>query len=137
MKDLKSFGHNARAGSTPASTTCRSLMMAWEKMSKSRGNVVLPEEVVYGVCDLAIGFEFRNLRKSGLEFVDWTKIGIWQDKGNTGFFYTTTKFGREPVWLCEVNNSNPCVLLINGDEKVQHPDFEEVQYFAYIIKGEK
>jgi valyl-tRNA synthetase len=31
----------------------------WTKMSKSKGNVVLPEEVVRGVYKLEAGYEFR------------------------------------------------------------------------------
>lgn len=31
-----------------------------EKMSKSRGNVITPEEVVYGVYEMHSGYEFRN-----------------------------------------------------------------------------
>jgi len=37
-------------------------------MSKSRGNVVLPEEVVHGVYTLAPGYEFRDLAGELVDF---------------------------------------------------------------------
>lgn len=111
----------------------------YEKMSKSRGNVVLPEEVVYGVCELDSKYEFRDFLG---EVVDYYKeMGVWQDKLNTGFFFTATRFKREPVWLCEKNNFDaegkpiPLVLLIDGEEKIQHPEeLDKVKYYVYVRK---
>lgn len=111
-------------------------MPQYEKMSKSRGNVVLPEEVVYGVHELHSGYEFRGFLG---EVVDYKEIGVWQDNLNTGFFFTATRHGREPVWLCEKDKFDsegkpiPLVLLIEGQEKVQHPDeLDKVKYYGYV-----
>jgi valyl-tRNA synthetase len=92
-------------------------MAKYEKMSKSRGNVVLPEEVIYGVIELDPGCEFRD--KYG-NTVDWQN-NVWRDKGKSGFFFTATRFGRQPVFLCE--KGDHCVhsvLLIDEQEKEQH-----------------
>lgn len=111
-------------------------MPQYEKMSKSRGNVVLPEEVVYGVHELPFEYEFRDFLG---EVVDYKEFGVWRDKFHTSFFFTSTKHGREPVWLCEKNKFDsegkpiPLVLLINGEEKVQHPDeLNKVKYYGYV-----
>ena len=95
------------------------LMPKYEKMSKSRGNVVLPEEVVYGICDLEKGFEFRDIFG---QVVDWKVFGVWRDKLKTGYFFTSTRTGRQPVFLYE--DGEPCILLINGEEKVQHSNLD-------------
>lgn len=114
----------------------------WEKMSKSRGNVVLPEEVVYGVAELDPKYEFRDFLG---EVVDYKEQGVWQDKLNTGFFFTATRFKREPVWLCEKDSFDaegkpiPLVLLIDGEEKVQHPEeLDKIKYYVpkyYLVES--
>lgn len=86
-------------------------------MSKSRGNVVLPEEVVFGVYELADGYEFRDATG---EVVDWREKGIWRDKLKTGNFFMATRWNRQPVFLCEKDDPRPCVLLLEGQEHVQH-----------------
>ena len=91
-------------------------MIKYEKMSKSRGNVVLPEEVVYGVIELCPGYEFRD--NCG-NIVNWQN-NVWRDKSKSGYFFTATRFGRQPIFLCE--NGDHCVLLIDGQEKEQHLD---------------
>lgn len=106
----------------------------YEKMAKSKGNVVLPEEVVYGVFTLNTEYEFRNFLG---QVIDFEKLGVWRDCLNTGFFFTATRFGREPVWLCQKGNVDkenkpiPTILLINGEEKVQHPDeLKKIHYYT-------
>ena len=89
-----------------------------EKMSKSRNNVITPDEVIYGVVTLAPGFEFRD--KLGNVF-DYAKWRIWRDKGHDSFYYTSTQTGKIPVFLCEIDNPFPCILLINNEEVEQHP----------------
>jgi hypothetical protein len=110
-------------------------MVKYEKMSKSRGNVVLPEEVVYGVLDLDPGYEFRD--KYG-NIVDW-RHNVWRDKGKSGYFFTATRLGRQPVFLCEKDDPRHCVLLIDGKEREQHPDLPEefMEYNAFLPKEEK
>lgn len=90
-----------------------------EKMSKSRGNVILIDEVVKGVCDLASGFEFRDLNG---QLVDWKIKGIWfqHDQG----YRTSTKYGREPVFLHKEGFSIPVVLTtMKTLQHVQEFDF--------------
>lgn len=95
----------------------------YEKMSKSRGNVVLPEEVVYGVADLKPECEFRFI--SGGIISDYRECGIWQNCLHDKFFYTATRFGRLPVFLHYKDNPCPALLTINGKETLQHPDLKE------------
>ena len=120
------------AGSNPVTPTLESRMAKCEKMSKSRGNVVLPEEVVYGVLDLDPGYEFRDKYSN---IVDW-RHNVWRDKGKSGDFFTATRFGRQPVFLCEKGDPRHCILLIDGQEKEQHPGLPEewVEYYAFLTK---
>ena len=69
----------------------------WEKMAKSKGNVITPDEVIYGVSDLASGYEFRlpQVVKKGEEFFlvvtslnDYKEWGVWLDKLKDSMFYT-------------------------------------------------
>jgi hypothetical protein len=92
----------------------------YEKMSKSRGNVVLPEEVVYGVAHLDDGYEFRL--PDGKVIEDYLELGIWQDGLNSKMFFTATRYGRVPVFLHCKGNPVPAMLLLDGEEKLQHPD---------------
>lgn len=86
-----------------------------EKMSKSRDNVVLPEEVVRGVCGLAAGYHFRDERGAA---VDWEWAGVWRAEDG---YRTSTRFGRQPVFLHEDGNPVPCLLRFSdGREMVQH-----------------
>lgn len=88
--------------------------MAWVKMSKSRGNVVLPEETALGVCELANGYEFRN--EYG-RIVDWKIIRIWR-RTRQDANYMTGSPERRPVFLHEKDNPVPCLV---GD-MLQHPE---------------
>lgn len=101
----------------------------WEKMSKSRGNVVVPDEVVYGVYELDKDYEFRF---SDGQVCDWREMGVWRNKGGDGFFWTATRHKRQAVFLCEVGNPTPCLLLIDGEERDQHPNL--VEYFVFVKK---
>ncbi len=65
-----------------------------EKMSKSRGNVVNPDEVVRGVYRLDPGYEFRDTCGN---FVDYKFFGVWFKTG-VGY-HTSRKTGNIPVFL--------------------------------------
>jgi len=91
----------------------------YTKMSKSRGNVVLPEEVVCGVCELDPSYEFRDVNGN---LVDWKAAGVWRHH-ESGYF-TSTRTGRQPVFLHEVANPIPCMLNRAGREQMQHPELE-------------
>lgn len=92
----------------------------YEKMSKSRGNVVLPEEVVYGVCEVMAGWEFRGPPDGGA--IDPVKLGVWRDPVS-GLYYTATRHGRQPAFLCMKGEPIPPLLVFGGQEITQHPDF--------------
>lgn len=96
-----------------------------DQMSKSKGNVVLPEEVVHGVFVLEEGYEFRDLAG---HLVDWKLVGVWLQSGRG--FLTSTKYGRRPVFLHEIDNPVPGSLL--GWETVQHP--EEYDYWLSLLE---
>ena len=67
-----------------------------EKMSKSRGNVISPEEIVYGVYAISEGFGF--LDDLG-QLVDFRKFGVWRD--SDGHFYTSRRTGMRRVFLTQ------------------------------------
>jgi hypothetical protein len=92
-------------------------------MSKSRGNVVLPEEVVRGVYELSHLFEFKDL---DARVVDWKLKGVWMD---TAGYRTSTKYGRQPVFLHCKHNPVPCWLTTL--EKLQHED--ELEFWARLV----
>jgi len=100
--------------------------MKYEKMSKSRGNVVLPEEVVHGVFELPSGYEFRD---SENQIVDWKTLGVWRSEEG---YRTATRNGRQPVFLHEKGNPIPCLLLLQGRENVQHAWF--TKYWATMLE---
>lgn len=89
-----------------------------EKMSKSRGNVTLPEEVVYGVYEVAGGYEFR-LAENNL-VINPHEYEVWRNRPGDSCFYTSTKHGRQPVFLCQCGNPSPCIFLVDGKEIIQH-----------------
>jgi hypothetical protein len=89
-----------------------------EKMSKSRHNVVTPDEVVFAVYDLQRGYEFRTI--DGI-IREPLRYGIWRNKGGDGFYYTSSQTGRQPVFLCRTGHAETCVLMIDGEERMQHP----------------
>lgn len=91
----------------------------YEKMSKSRNNVITPDEIVHGVMATEPGFEFRTINGYILEP---TRYGIWRNVGGDGCYYTSSRCGKTPVFLCQVGDPRACVLLINGQETVQHPE---------------
>ena len=91
----------------------------YEKMSKSRGNVVLPEEVVYGVADLPSEYEFRW--PNGRVIEDFKDVGVWRDRLNTDLYFTASMFGRIPVFLHYKGNPVPAILVIKGQRTQQHP----------------
>lgn len=91
------------------------------KMSKSKGNVISPDEVVKGVWDLEEGYEFRD--RSG-KLVDWKKERVWLDLDS---YRTSTRSGRRTVFLHEVDNPVPCML---GD-KLQHP--HDISYWSNLL----
>jgi valyl-tRNA synthetase len=95
----------------------------YTKMSKSRGNVISPDEVVYDGYWLDNGYEFRDL--SG-EVANWRKIDIWRRPGQS--YRTTRKFGNHSVFLHE--KDNPVPALLNDD--LQHAD--ELEFWAGLLE---
>ncbi len=91
----------------------------WEKMSKSRGNVISPEEVVCGVADLRTGYEFRGLDRRVIQ--DFKAVGVWCDPA-TGWYFTAERYGKAPVFLCQTGNPVPPLLHGAEDEepRLQH-----------------
>lgn len=100
-------------------------------MSKSRGNVVTPDEVVYGVAGLpATGYEFRMYDGRVLGREDVQLLGVWQDRAGTGMFYTSGRTGKLPVYLCRSGEEEAVTLLVEGMEIEQHPQ-GYVEYYGY------
>jgi len=100
-----------------------------EKMSKSRGNCVTVDMVVYGVMYLEVGYEFRDAENRVIK--NWKQCGIWRNKSGDGFYYTGPAFGERPVFLCKIDEIIPARLLLNEVEVMQHPDlinFRDVFY---------
>jgi len=91
-------------------------MPTYEKMSKSRGNVITVDEVVCGVQDLASGHEFRD---ESNRVIDWRSLAVWRHP-HTGMYWTATRFGKRPVFLHGEGNPVPAMLLIDGVETLQH-----------------
>ena len=103
----------------------------WEKMSKSKGNVIRPEEVVYGVRSIEDSHEFRDLDNDVIDYRAW---GVWQDEFRTVYdkyvpnaegpkpslFYTATRYGLRPVFIHQKDNPIPCLFTDNGREYTQH-----------------
>jgi hypothetical protein len=104
-------------------------MAKWEKMSKSRGNVITPDEIVYGVYEVNPGYEFRD--ESGKVIEDFRELGIWRDRPNGGDFFTSSRFGKRPVFLHEIGNPDPCQFTDGkGNVREQHPDLKFVAYYV-------
>ncbi len=93
-------------------------MVKYEKMSKSRGNVVMVDEVVFGIQELDRECEFCD--KDGNLIEDYKKFEIWRDKLGDGMFYSSKRFGKFPVYLRNKNTLELCTFLINGKEVLQH-----------------
>lgn len=110
-------------------------MVKYEKMSKSRGNVVTVDEVVNGVFELKSPFEFRawSLGKEQFDIIDHKEFGVWRDT-KTGCYFAATKFKKFPVFLCE--KSNPVPLILNsGDAEIVQHDWHPV--WPVILNGIK
>jgi hypothetical protein len=93
------------------------------------------DEVVHGIHELAPGYEIRDMIGALIDFKQW---GVWRDKAKNGFFYTSTRSKRQPVFLCCSEDGGECLLLIDGEEKVQHPNLfcgkyvvQDVEYIVY------
>lgn len=95
-------------------------MAAFEKMSKSRGNVVTIDEVVHGVAVLDPSCEFRDA--FGGVIGDYRAAGVWRDRAGDGMYYTSTRSGRQPVLLHERGNPMPALLSVGGVDRLQHED---------------
>ena len=97
-------------------------MEKWPKMSKSRGNVVTIDEVVYGIYKLPHEYGFRD--RTG-KLVDFKKVGVWRD---TDGYRTSTRDGNRPVFLHEKDNPVPGMM----GSRLQHPnDFE---YWSALLE---
>lgn len=106
-----------------------------EKMSKSRGNVVWVDEVVFGVIDINDKYEFRN--ESGFVIKDYKKFGVWRDVHNMckiakGCYFTTNRCGLQPVFLCQKDNEIPPALQFENTIIIQHP---QSKWWHLSIKG--
>jgi hypothetical protein len=98
-----------------------------EKMSKSRGNVVSPDEVVFGVYELCPGYEFRD--PAG-RLVDYRQKGVWRSPDG---YRTATRFGAAPVFLHCRNNPVPCLLgFSDGRVQTQHSKF--ASYWTNLLE---
>ena len=97
--------------------------MAWEKMSKSRGNVISVDDVVYGVYRVAPGYEFRDLH--GLVINPIQRVR--QDGPDYRYRYMD-HLGGAPVFLHL--KGEPVPPLIRG--KRQHP--ECVKYWRELLE---
>lgn len=106
----------------------------YEKMSKSRGNVITPDEVMYGVAELQPGYEFRFF--NGVVIDDFKELGVWRNRLNDSMFYTSTRTGKHPVFLHEKGNPVPALLLIDGEECLQHPEKHHLWLHILQINGE-
>lgn len=95
------------------------------KMSKTRGYVVLPEEVVRDVFTLVKDYEFRDLAG---RLVDWKLTGVWLQPGRG--FLTSIKYGRRPVFLHVIGYPVPAFLA--GWATMQHS--EEHDYWLGLLK---
>lgn len=91
-------------------------MPVYEKMSKSRGNVITPDEVVHGVAELAHGFVFRGPPDGRV--IDYLALGVWRD--SDGMYYTSGRHGKQEVFLCHADDVVPPMLLVRGEPTVQH-----------------
>lgn len=103
----------------------------WEKMSKSKGNVVRPEEVVFGVSDLDRDYEFRDVEGDVIDYKAW---GVWRDRFGSVYdkhvpnaerkpmlFYTSTIYKNQPVFLHRKGNPIPALFRDDdGFEYAQH-----------------
>jgi hypothetical protein len=98
------------------------------------------DEVVHGIHELAPGYEIRDMIGALIDFnlIDFKQWGVWRDKAKNGFFYTSTRSKRQPVFLCCSEDGGECLLLIDGEEKVQHPNLfcgkyvvQDVEYIVY------
>ena len=97
-------------------------------MSKFRGNVVSPDEVVYGVYKTEHGYEFRDLDG---RLVDFKRQGVWRRTSDQNYF-TAARYGQKPVFLHVCNNPIP----VNLENTIQHAN--EIDFWANLLaKHEK
>lgn len=92
-------------------------MTEYTKMSKSRGNVVMIDEVVKGIYQLGHNYSFRDRLGN---IVDWKAVGVWRD--GTGY-RTSTKDGKQPVFLCRDGDTEPVDLLETGRQHADDTEF--------------
>lgn len=62
-------------------------------MSKSKGNVITPDEVIHGVYQLDPNYEFRNVNG---EVINYKSYGVWRDCD--GDYFTSKRTGHQPVF---------------------------------------
>lgn len=107
---------------------CTAREVKWEKMSKSRGNVVLPDEVVGRIFEMHPTYEIRNRNNI---LVDWRAIGAWRHYSADGMFYADSQHGRIPLFLHEIGNPIPCMLEIGDTLRLQHP--EDLEFWDTLL----
>jgi glutathione peroxidase-family protein len=93
------------------------------KMSKSRGNVVMIDEVARGVCGLSDEYQFRDLQGY---LIDYRAMGVWRTP--EGDYRTSTSNGGQPVFLHQFDEQIPTLII----GKQQHP--EEVAFWKDLSK---
>lgn len=98
-------------------------MAVYEKMSKSKGNTVSVDEVVYGVRSIREGFELRDEQN---QVVDPREVGAWESQ-ETFEYFTAVRMGKRPLWLCMTGEPVPPLVR----EKVQHRD--EIDYWMWML----
>lgn len=98
------------------------------KMSKSKGNVINIEEITHGVYDLDESFEFRDLKNN---VVNFKEINIFRDTHNTGYYFTTRRFGKLPVFLCRKEEPVPPIIIFKNIEILQHAN--EHEYWSNLL----
>lgn len=54
--------------------------------------------------------------------MDWKVFGVWRH--HEFGYLTSTRTGRQPVFLHEVGNPIPCMLKFTDREQMQHPKLE-------------
>lgn len=107
----------------------------WEKMSKSKGNVISVDEVVHGVATIDHPYELRlPIAENGTYTLipfDFKKFHVWRDGP---FYFTGNSYGKVPVFLCKKGREDPCQFPYNGgviEQHENHPIFNQ-EWFLKI-----
>ena len=91
------------------------------KMSKSSGNAIGVDEVVYGVASVDDGYEFRTANGTRIAAGQVRELGVWRDRAGSGDYFTSERFGKRPVFVHQVGDPEPCLFAVDGGVRSQHP----------------